>query len=50
MRDGDPVMMAHAVLGVSAYMSRVFIHEQEDSPDHVADEAVAFCLDGLLAE
>jgi hypothetical protein len=50
MRDGDPVRLAHAVLGVCAYMSRVFIHEQEDSPDHVADEAVAFCLDGLLAE
>lgn len=50
VRDGDPVMMAHAVLGVSAYMSRVFIHEQSESPDHVADEVVAFCLDGLLAK
>jgi AcrR family transcriptional regulator len=50
IRDGDPVMMAHAILGVSAYMSRVFIHEQSDDPDVVADEAVAFCLDGLLAK
>jgi AcrR family transcriptional regulator len=48
LRDGDPVMMAHAVLGVSAYMSRVFIHEQSDDPDLVADEAVSFCLHGLL--
>jgi hypothetical protein len=31
-------------------MSRVFIHEQSDDPDVVADEAVAFCLDGLLAK
>lgn len=50
IRDGDPVMMAHAVLGVSAYMSRVFIHEQSESPEHVADEVVAFCLEGLLAK
>jgi AcrR family transcriptional regulator len=49
IRDGDPVMMAHAVLGVTAYMSRVFIHEQADDAELVADEVVAFCLDGLLA-
>ena len=49
IRDGDPVMMAHAVLGVTAYMSRVFIHEQSDDADEVADEVVAFCLGGLLA-
>jgi AcrR family transcriptional regulator len=48
VRDGDPVMMAHAVLGVTAYMARVFIHEQKHDPIDVADECVAFCLEGLL--
>lgn len=49
IRDGDPVMMAHAVLGVTAYLAHIFVYEQEQSPDPVADEAVAFCLEGLLA-
>jgi AcrR family transcriptional regulator len=48
IRDGDPVVMAHAVLGVTAYLARVFIHEQNDEPERIADECVAFCLDGLL--
>jgi AcrR family transcriptional regulator len=49
LRDSDPVMLAHAVLGVTSYMARIFIHEQDEDPDHVADETVAFCLEGLLA-
>ncbi len=48
IRDGDPVMMAHAVLGVTAYLAHVFVHEQQQAPDAVATEAVAFCLEGLL--
>jgi AcrR family transcriptional regulator len=50
LRDSDPVMLAHAVLGVTSYMARIFIHEQDEDPDHVADETVAFCLEGLLAK
>jgi AcrR family transcriptional regulator len=49
LRDSDPVMLAHAVLGVTSYMARIFIHEQDEDPDRVADETVAFCLEGLLA-
>lgn len=48
IRDGDPVMMAHAVLGVTAYLAHVFVHEQQQDPDAVAAETVAFCLEGLL--
>lgn len=48
IRDGDPVVLAHAILGVTTYLVRVFIHEQEMDPDAVADEAVSFCLEGLL--
>lgn len=49
IRDSDPVVLAHAILGLTTYLSQVFIHEQGMEPDHVADEAVAFCLEGLLA-
>ncbi|MDZ7734015.1 MAG: TetR/AcrR family transcriptional regulator [Acidimicrobiia bacterium] len=48
VRDGDPVLLAHAVFGVTAYLARVFIHEQDEDPGRVADECVAFCLEGLL--
>lgn len=48
IRDSDPVVLAHAILGVTAYLARVFVHEQRMDPDLVADEAVAFCLEGLL--
>ena len=49
IRDSDPVVLAHAILGLTTYLAQVFIHEQGMEPDHVADEAVAFCLEGLLA-
>lgn len=48
IRDRDPVMLAHAILGLTTYFARVFVHEQGMDPDVVADEAVAFCLEGLL--
>jgi AcrR family transcriptional regulator len=48
LRDGDPVIMAHAVLGVTAHLARVFIHDQSQDPIEVADECVGFCLEGLL--
>jgi AcrR family transcriptional regulator len=48
IRDSDPSMLAHAVLGVTTQLARVFIHERSDSADEVADAAVAFVLEGLL--
>lgn len=48
IRDVDPRMLAHAILGATSQMSRVFIHEQGLAADVVADNAVAFVLDGLL--
>ena len=50
VRDSDPVVLAHAILGVTTYLVRVFIHEQRRDPDEIADEAVAFCLDGVLVK
>jgi AcrR family transcriptional regulator len=48
IRDSDPVVLAHAILGCTTYLVRVFIHDQDRDPDQVADEAVAFCLEGVL--
>ncbi len=49
IRDSDPVVLAHSILGLTTYLAQVFIHEQGMQPDQVADEAIAFCLEGLLA-
>jgi AcrR family transcriptional regulator len=48
IRDSDPVLLAHAILGCTTYLVRVFIHELDRDPDEVADEAVMFCLEGVL--
>jgi AcrR family transcriptional regulator len=48
IRDADPLMLAHAVLGVTTHLARVFIHERRDSADDVADAAVSFVMEGLL--
>jgi AcrR family transcriptional regulator len=47
-RDGDPLMITHAILGVTTQLSRTFIHHKGESPEAVADMAVLFCLEGLL--
>jgi len=48
IRDSDPLMLAHAVLGVTTHLARVFIHQRHDPADEVADAAVSFILEGLL--
>jgi AcrR family transcriptional regulator len=48
IRDADPLMLAHAVLGVTTHLARVFLHERRDSADEVADAAVSFVMEGLL--
>jgi len=48
IRDADPEVLAHAILGVTNQLSRVFVRERRDLVDEVADAAVAFCLEGLL--
>ena len=48
IRDSDPVVLAHSILGLTTYLAQVFIHEQDMEADVGADEAVAFCLEGLL--
>ena len=49
IRDADPLMLTHAILGVTSQLAREFIHERGESGDSVADHAISFCLRGLLA-
>ena len=49
IRDSDPFVLSHAILGVTNHLARVFVFERGDDAAAVADAAVAFCRDGLLA-
>ena len=46
--DVDPLVISHAILGVTNGLARTFVLERGDPPAQVADAAVAFCLRGLL--
>ncbi|HZQ83553.1 MAG TPA: TetR/AcrR family transcriptional regulator [Acidimicrobiales bacterium] len=48
IRDVDPQVLAHAILGVTNHLARIFIFERGEPPGQVADAAVSFCLEGLL--
>lgn len=50
IRDGDPELITHAILGVTSYLARTFIFERGEPGDEVSDAAIAFCLRGILAE
>ena len=47
-RDTDPLVLSHAIIGVTNALARTFILDRGDSPESVADEAVAFCLEGIM--
>jgi AcrR family transcriptional regulator len=47
IRDTDPLILTHAILGVTNHLARAFIFERGEDADEVADAAVAFCLEGL---
>jgi AcrR family transcriptional regulator len=48
IHDGDPLVLTHAIIGVTNHLARRYILEQDEPPDEVGDAAVAFCLHGLL--
>ena len=48
--DGDPQVLAHAVLGAVEALARTFLGREGAWDEGVADTAVAFCVGGLLAE
>jgi AcrR family transcriptional regulator len=45
--DADPVAVAHAVIGVTTHLARVYLYEKGQPADEVSDLVVTFCLDGL---
>jgi len=47
--DGDPFVLAHAVLGAVEALAHTFLGREGAWDEGVADTAVAFCLGGLLA-
>lgn len=44
----DPVVIAHAILGVVSELAFQFVFKRGESPDEMADAAVAFCLEGIV--
>jgi AcrR family transcriptional regulator len=48
IRDADPDVLAHAMVGVAGHLTRTFIYERGEPAEAVADATVAFCLHGLL--
>lgn len=47
VRDADPEVLAHAILGITGHLAREFVHRRGDDPSEIADLAVAMMLDGL---
>ena len=46
--DADPLLITHAILGVTNQLARTFVLQRGDDPADVADGAIAFCLGGLF--
>jgi AcrR family transcriptional regulator len=46
--DADPVLLAHAILGVTGHLARTFIRDRGEPAGAVGDVAVSFCLGGIL--
>lgn len=47
VRDEDPELLAHAVLGVTGHLARELLFQRRGAPEDVATAAVAFCKSGL---
>ena len=50
VRDGDPDLLAQALLGVHTHLVRLVHRGDLEPTDDVIDAAVAFCLHGLLGD
>jgi AcrR family transcriptional regulator len=48
IRDVDPLVLSHAILGVTNHLARVFLFERNEPAEQVAEQAITFCRDGLL--
>ena len=50
VRDADPEVLAHAILGITGHLAREFVHRRGQDPDEIADLAVTMMLSGLCGE
>jgi AcrR family transcriptional regulator len=48
LRQTDPELLTHAMLGVLTQLTRSFLHDEDTTADQLADAAVSFCLGGVL--
>src|SRR3954468_1790464 len=46
--DSHPLVLSHAIIGVTNHLARVFLMDKGESAEAVADAAIAFCREGLL--
>ncbi|GAC1605118.1 MAG: TetR/AcrR family transcriptional regulator [Acidimicrobiales bacterium] len=46
--DADPLLITHAIIGVTNHLARTFVLHRGDPADEVAAGAIAFCLGGLI--
>jgi len=49
IRRDDPLVLTHAILGVTDHLARVLVLEQGRPAEEAAAAAVAFCLEGILS-
>ena len=49
IRREDPLVLAHAILGVTDHLARVLVLEQGRSAEEAAAATSSFCLEGILS-
>jgi hypothetical protein len=49
LRREDPIVIAHAILGVVQQLARALVLDQGKPASEAAESAVAFCLEGVLS-
>jgi AcrR family transcriptional regulator len=49
IRREDPLVLAHAILGVTDHLARVLVLEQGRSAEEAAAATTSFCLEGILS-
>jgi AcrR family transcriptional regulator len=49
IRRGDPLVVTHAILGVTNHLARVLLLDQDRPAVEVAEASLTFCLEGILA-
>jgi AcrR family transcriptional regulator len=48
--DGEPELLAHAILGVVDQLTRRYLIERDEPVEQIASAAIAFCISGLTGD